>query len=427
MIAMHRITDARALVITSCLLAGSGIPASAQVDQQRAATYFKEAATLCEREGGRLWGVSLCGPMVIADPSTKSIATNQLAPAAPQPAAIGFANAAMDWGGVRWSTFVWQMMPADQHARARMMLHELFHRIQPQLGFLTRDGQNDHLDTLDGRYWLQLEWRALARALGASGAERTAAIRDALAFRATRRKVFPDATENERLEEIREGLAQYTGTVAAAASSAVAAADVINQLAEYEKHPTFVRTFAYPSGAAYGILLDGWSPGWTRRLEPADDMGQLLMAASNVQQGEDADAAAKRYGDVELRSAEEKRDTEQKARIAELRRSFVGDPVLVLPGAPGSFSSAGVTPLPGAGTVYPNVRVTAEWGVLEAASALRSPDRSKLILTTPTKADGATLTGDGWTLKLAPGWIVSPGPRTGDFQIVRGSPPDRGL
>lgn len=32
------------------------LPAAAQVDQQRAQEYFKEARALCERDGGRLWG-----------------------------------------------------------------------------------------------------------------------------------------------------------------------------------------------------------------------------------------------------------------------------------------------------------------------------------------------------------------------------------
>ena len=52
-------------------------PAAAQVDQQRAEAYFKEAATICQRDGGRLWGVSLCGPMVFADARTRTLATNQ--------------------------------------------------------------------------------------------------------------------------------------------------------------------------------------------------------------------------------------------------------------------------------------------------------------------------------------------------------------
>ncbi len=394
-------------------------PAAAQIDPRRAAAFFKEAAALCKLEGGRLWGVSLCGPMVFADPSTNSIATNQPAPAANPPASLGFANAAMDWGGARWSTYVWRMIPSDQHARGRLLLHELFHRIQPQLGLLTRDGQNDHLDTLDGRYWLRLEWRALAKALATSGPERATALGDALAFRSTRRKLFPAAAENERLEEIREGLAQYTGTVASAASAAEAAADAISQLAEYARNPTFVRTFAYPTGAAYGILLDAWSPGWTRQVKAADDLGQLLQAAARVEATEDAEVAAKRHGGPELRIAEERRDGQQKSQVAELRRRFVEGPVLVVPGAPGSFLSLGVTPIPGAGTVYPGVRVTAEWGSLEAAHALRSGDRSKLTLPAPASLEGATLHGDGWTLKLAPGWVVRPGSRPGDFHLVR--------
>ena len=413
---MSRILRRRLAVL---LLSGA-FPLTAQIDQERAATYFKEAAALCEREGGRLWGISLCGPMVFADAATNSIATNQPAPEAPKPAALGFANAAMDWGGVRWSTFVWQFVLANERIRGQLMLHELFHRIQPQLGLMVGGGQNDHLDTLEGRYWLQLEWRALAKALDASGAERSAAVRDALAFRLTRRKAFPGAAESERLDEIREGLASYTGTVASTASRAEAAASAIDQLRESAQTASLVANFAYPSGAAYGLLLDAWSPGWTRRVKGADDLGQLLMAAARVQPTEDAAAATKLYGGPELRVTEEKRDAEQKARVAELRRRFVEGPVLVLPGVRSSTSTTtGRTPIPGAGTVYPAFRATAEWGSLEAVMVLIPADRSKLIVPAPAKPDGTTLNGDRWTLKLAPGWVVRPGDRAGDFQVVR--------
>jgi hypothetical protein len=395
-------------------------PVAAQVDPQRAAAYFDEAAALCGREGGRLWGVSLCGPMVIADAQTHTIATSQPAPEAPQPAALGFANAAMDWGGARWTTIVWQIIPADQHARGRLLLHELFHRVQPQLGFQVRDAQNDHLDTLDGRYWMQLEWRALAKALAAAAPARSAAVGDALAFRSARRKLFPGAAESERLLEMNEGLAQYTGTVASAASSREAAADAVDQLAKAAQSATFVRTFAYASGAAYGILLDDYSPGWTRRVKSAGDLGDLLMAAARVRPAADPDAAAKSYGGAELKAAEEKREAEQKARIAELRRRFVEGPVLVLPGAHSStFSTSGMTPIPGAGTIYPAFRATDEWGSLDAGRVLMSADGSRLTLPAPAHAEGATLSGDGWTLRLAPGWIVRPGSRAGDFELVR--------
>ncbi len=395
------------------------VPAAPRINQTLAEQYFKQAAALCQREAGRLWGVSLCGPMVFADPTTKLIATNLPAPAAPRPPALGLANTAIDWGGTRWSAFVWPLISADEQTRGRVMLHELFHRVQPQLGLMTRDGVNDHLDTLDGRYWIELEWRALAKALGASGAERLSALRDALAFRLVRRRVFPGAAQNEQLEEIREGLAQYTGTVASAASVTEATADVVRQLQEAPRNPTFVRTFAYWSGAAYGILLDAWRPGWTRTVKATDDLGQLLMEASGIRPADDPAASAMRFGGPDLKAAEEEREKQQRVRVTELRRRFVDGPVLVLPNAGGSFVSVGVTPIPGAGTVYPSVQVTAEWGSLEAASALRSADRSTITVPAPVNVEGRTLSGDGWTLRLATGWMVRPGPRPGDFQVVR--------
>jgi len=403
------------------VFASLAAPAAGQVDQQLAAKYFEEAQTLCEREAGRLWGVSLCGPMVFADAQTKTIATNRPAPEADRPRALGYANAAMKWGEERWSTYIWKMIPADdERGRAELILHELFHRVQPELGLMTRNGQNDHLDTSEGRYWLQLEWRALAQALQTSGPERTAAVRDALAFRVKRRTVFPEAAENERVEEIREGLAQYTGTVAAAEDVEDAVASALDQLAEAPRKPTFVRSFGYTSGMAYGLLLDAWSPGWTRQVEATDDLAELVREAAGIESTEKAEDAAARYGGAELWAAEEKREAERKARVAELRRRFVEGPVLVMPrGSGASFITTGATPIPGAGTVLAKYRLTAEWGRLEADKILVSDDGETLVVPAPAELEGTELTGDGWTVELAPGWAVRPGPRSGDFRVVR--------
>ena len=165
--------------------------AAAQVDQALAARYFAEAEGLCRQEGGRLWGVSLCGPMVFADPATGTIATNHPAPDAARPRVLGYVNAALEWGGERWSAFVWPMMPKDSSTRAGLMLHELFHRVQPQLGLFlpSAPALPDHLDTAEGRYWMQLEWRALAEALRLTGEEQRRALADALGFRNARHRL----------------------------------------------------------------------------------------------------------------------------------------------------------------------------------------------------------------------------------------------
>ena len=61
-----------------------------------------------------------------------------------------------------------------------------------------------------------------------------------------------------------------------------------------------------------------------------------------------------------------------------------------------------------------------EWGSLEATNGvLVSTDRGTKSVPAPVRIDGNVLTGDGWTVTLAPGWIVRSGPRPADYQIVR--------
>jgi hypothetical protein len=239
--------------------------------------------------------------------------------------------------------------------------------------------------------------------------------------------MFPAAAANEVREEIREGLAHYTATVTTASSPQDAASKAILQLADFAQRESLVRDFGYASGSAYGILLDAWSPGWTRQVKGPEDLAERLriaagIAVAGLDSRETAERAALKYDSASLRKAEEKRAAEQKAKLAELRKRFVDGPVLVLPNAGGSFSSSGITPIPGVGTVFPEVHVTAAWGVLQAAQVLRPDDRSNITVPAPASAQGSTLEGEGWTLKIATGWVVRAGNRPGDLQLVRDVP-----
>jgi hypothetical protein len=414
--------------ILACVVIGHPPPAVAQVDQQRAQAYFKEARALCERDGGRLWGVSLCGPMVIADAATGTIATSEPAPAGDRPRELGFVNAPVQWGGTTWSAYVWQMIPKDdQGERGRLFMHELFHCIQSRLGLLAPrptapgSGENVHLDSLEGRYWLRLEWRALARALGASGAARTSAIADALAFRAARHQRFPGAAATEHVVDINEGIATYTQFVTGSEGAQDAIRNAMAGLAAAETGTSFVRTFAYASGAGYGLLLDAFSPGWHRKITGTSDVGQLLAAAAGVTAAPDAAAAASRYDGASVRTAEEQRDREQQAIIAGLRRRYVDGPLLIVPRAgSGSINTMGATVIPGAGTVFRAMANKSTWGFFDApGGALVSEDGETISLPAPVVVDATTLKGDGWTATVKPGWTVQPGPRRGSFRVVR--------
>jgi hypothetical protein len=289
--------------IFAYVVIGHPPPAVAQVDQQRAQEYFKEAQALCERDGGRLWGLSICAPMVITDRRTQTIATSQRAPEAARPPLLGLLNAPVQWGGATWSAYMWDdVVNRPPSRRKELFLHELFHCVQPKLGLAAPALDSEHLDAADGRYWLRLEWRALARALRESGEQRSLAVRDALAFRQARRMLYPDSVESERGQEITEGLAAYTGTVLAAESAADAIVGAVDLLAgaDADAAASFIRTFAYISGPAYGLLLDASSPGWTRTVRGTDDLATLVMRALAVQPASDATASAGRYDGAEV-------------------------------------------------------------------------------------------------------------------------------
>ena len=405
------------------LLPGLSTNVKSQVDPLVAQRYFNEAARLCERDAGRLWGVSLCGPLVIFDQATGTRATSQPAPDGPPPRFPGLADGPVTWGGARWFAFpLWLLPPNDPTARQQNLMHGLFHRIQPELGLMAEDGANEHLDALEGRVWMRLEWRALRRALASQGRDRAEALADALAFRRERRRVFPGAADNERRDEIREGLASYTGIAAWADAPAAARHAAGAALAGADSSQSLVGNFEAASGPAYGVLLDDLHPDWRRQVRGTSDLGDMLAPFIGRAPTADVATAAARYDGVALRAEEDARDRAQQVRVAELRRRFIDGPVLTMPaGGSGTSDTRGSVGIPGAGTVlFNNFTLSAPWGRFRADSGvLRASDGRTLSVPVRGTLEGTTLNGPGWNATLNPGWVVRPGARSGSFVIVR--------
>lgn len=395
----------------------------AQVNTQIAQRYFEEVTSLCERDGGRLWGVSLCGPMVIFDQATGTRATSQPEPEGTPPRFVGQADGPVSWGGMRWFAWpLWMLPENDAPVRQQNMLHGQFHRIQPELGFMEgmSDGSNEHLDALEGRISIQLEWRALRRALLSDGSDRVEAIADALAFRRERRRLFPGAADNERRDELREGLASYTGIAAWADSPTDARRAAASGLAGGDW--SFVGNFEAASGPAYGVLLDDLFPDWRRELRSTSDLGDMVASALDKPPTTDIVAAAARYDGEHLRAAEAARDQANRARVAELRQRFVDGPVLTMPaGGSGTSDTRGSVGIPDVGTVLFNTfTLSAQWGRLTAnGGVLRAVGGRTLSVPVTGPLEGNTLRGEGWSVILNAGWEVRPSDRPGSFAIVR--------
>ncbi len=87
------------------VLLGGATAAEAQVQPELAKRYFEEVTKLCERDAGRLWGVSLCAPMVIVDRATGTRATSQPEPVGEPLRFGGLVDGPVSWGGLRWFGF----------------------------------------------------------------------------------------------------------------------------------------------------------------------------------------------------------------------------------------------------------------------------------------------------------------------------------
>ena len=388
----------------------------------RAQRTFAEAKLASEEDGGKMWGRPLYGPMIFVDPQTRFAVANQADGkgelkaeggvfTGTLPTSVAIANTAVDWNGVKWTMVMWPAIGERATSQRALLLHECWHRIQDDLGLPATQGDNKHLDSLDGRFWFLLELRALAKAL--RNEDRPGAINDALLFRAKRRALFPDAATNEHLLEANEALAEYTGFALRGTPDGESRLAFARRLDNVDRGTSFVRGFAYLTGPAYGLLLDALAPGWTRGLKASDDLSQLLAKAANVTPAGDADARALAYGGAELRAAEEKREREQRARIAKFRALLVDGPVIELPmnsSSRYSFDPNTVVPLGDAGTVHPTLSVSADWGTISTERGARiAPDFSAFFFPA----------ADRERLKLNEGWELTPGKRSGDLRVAR--------
>lgn len=431
----------RPLLLAALMLGAVG-PVSAdgaELSDVAAEAIFEEAQLLCQADSGQLWGASLCGPMMLVDRTNRRVtashadargnlqARGKVFVGQLPPDAI-IANTAVDWSGTRWTQLLWPL-PQDEGRRRTLLAHEMFHRLQPALSIVApAAGGNEHLDTLEGRYWLQLEWHALAAAVSATdpGAQRNAMM-DALAFRAERYRRFPAAAQEEAALELNEGLAEYTGVLVGNPTPSARIEATLHDLRAHVGDRSFVRSFAYATGPAYGLLLDQVAPGWHRNLgHPARDLGSLLAERMHRAPltGEAALlTTAARYDGPALRETEVQREQQRLAQLERNQARFVTGPVLRLDlrSMRIQFDPSNMQPLPGSGTVYPTMQLSDVWGTLTVTDgALLQNDWKAVFVQAPASGE-LPLQGHGWTLSLAPGWSLVPGARHGDY-VLRTQP-----
>jgi hypothetical protein len=399
------------------------------VDTATALAGLRDARAACAQDAGVLWGRSLCGPIALVDRQTRLVLASDSVPArnalpyagafvTTLPAGMFIANTSFQWGGRPWAMIALPL-PTDRFDRVALVMHEVFHREQATLGLGGEDPANNQLDLLDGRRWFRLELRALASALEALAANAStvrAHTEDALLFRARRRSLYPLADSLEPALEMQEGLAEYTGDRLAMAQTGETAARVARRVRDFQSNPTFVRSFAYATGPALGLLLDHFAPGWRDEIRSTRDPARLLarhlplVVPGNL--AREANRRAQRYDVASIDREEKARDSIRAPTMARYRARLVDGLVVALTQ---TSLSRNFDPLSLVGydithTIYPTGTFTADWGSLEVTDggALVSNDFRRIQVGAPITAaeTDRVVKGDGWVLTLKPGWRI---------------------
>jgi len=378
---------------------------------------------LSKKENVKLWNHTLYGSLLFINQKDRIIIANE-----PDtkgflqkdgnvytgilPKEINIANTDFDWNGKRWS-MVMLPLPKDYNERQNLIIHELFHRIQPVIGFsnLIRK-QSNHLDDLNGKIFLKLELTALTKALESdSSAIRQKYIKDAILFRHYRYELYPGAKEAENTLDIKEGLAEYTGSILSGRTDKELKKHYIKAINDFYSYPTFVRSFSYVTIPVYGYFMNLKNINWNKKISKSTNLTDFITNFFKVTIPSDLkdtiNSIKDEYGFNEISVFEIKRYNERKKLMAEFETKFKKNPTLIINFEKMhiQFDPRNIIPFKDLGTVYPNLRITDNWGILTAQNgALLGKNWQKVTVSDPTEITDTIVKGDGWQLKLNKSW-----------------------
>lgn len=390
-------------------------------DWNQAITSFKELQEALKDEKGKTWNYSLDGPLMLVNRETRTIIANESDNSGELtkrgnlyigklPENINIANTAFDWNGKRW-TMVALPLPETKEERLDLLIHESYHRIQPLIGFDSLyEIQSVHLDSKNGRIYLRLELEALKKALGSNDPE--IHIKNALLFRQYRYQILPEAKQAENSLEINEGLAEYTGSILSQRTESDLKEHYISKIDWFNTMPTFVRSFPYFTIPVYGYFMQKTDKAWNLQITNVTNLTDFMLRFWNVESQKLTNEEILKLGKEYRIDTVIENETQREIKIEELKneykQTFLSDSIVVigLENMKIGFNPSNIMPLDSFGTVYPNLRITDNWGILEVDScgALMSPEWNKVIISFPELITDTLISGKGWKLKIDKSW-----------------------
>lgn len=387
---------------------------------EKALSYFRSVDSICAADNGKLWGVSLAGPVMFVDRPTRRVFANK-------PDSEGLLklrddvyqgifpherlieNSAVEFGGT-----VYAMTPLpsrdDAYRIKTAAINSLFHCYQKAINMEPQRNAVRYLDDRFARIWLKLEYRALRKAVESDSLQALQHLRDAVIFRGARREQFQSQVTDENRSEVYEGLAMLTSILLCNKTEEEAVEKLLGSIDFFYRFQSFSRSYSPILGCAYSYLL--YRHGFDLRPVVKCDTADLGNLAANIYKlqlpeifRDVAGSLALIYDVDSIYKEEEKRMNDIRERIRRQLSKFTDKPVLLLEleSPYFDFEPEDIRSLDTLGTIYNTIRVSDNWGKLtvEKGGCLVSYNLKQIRLGARNLKESKNhYYGDGWHLIL---------------------------
>ena len=216
----------------------------------------------------------------------------------------------------------------------------------------------------------------------------------------------------ENALEINEGIAEYTGMMLGRKNSNIEQ-HLIKNINNFYTNKTFVRSFAYQTIPVYGYLLSKTTPYWHKQINHNTVLTDYFLKAFNISSSYNTDyieiAQQNDYNYTSIITDEKKLEQQKIALKKAYIKKFTQDTTLQigLKNMNISFDPRNISPLDKLGTVYPNLKISDNWGILTVKKgALISANWDSITVSKPNYKSDSILKGDGWKLVLKTNWSL---------------------
>jgi len=414
------------LIFFSILMIQNAFSQKSKIQIDTLARYFNEVKQICTKDNGKLWGRNLWSPIIVIDRDSRFFVANENDSTNSLehennvfygyfPENLIIANSTTDFGGKLWTMLAYPL-PIEQIDREILITHEMFHRLQKEIWTGNTGFSISHMENEQARILIKLEWNALFEAINAKKGQQKKAIHDALIFNYYRKSLYPGSDSMENRFEIMEGLAEYTGIRLCIQNDQEIVNRINNKKMFFWNSASYTRSFGYLSGILYAFLLDFSKNQWHNKINTNSDLQLMLQNQLKIEVGKDLENEYYRlknnYGYAQIFLFEENRASEIQKTIAAYKEKLLLKSHLTLKfmNMKIGFNPMNLVTIDSIGTVYPNVQIIDDWGILkvEKGGCLVNNSWSEASINAENIIISEnTISGTDWVLKLNDNWKIS--------------------